>query len=83
MHYSSRPDSVRVDIWKNDGLKWYDTIELHWDRYASTDSTNFVETIHATFMRCMREQYPNKYRGMRATCLEPYHEHSHPICIEV
>lgn len=80
MHYSNSPEMVRVDIWKPSG-KWYETVALKWDRYKTHLVGRPVELIHDTFRRCMKEQYPGSWLGMRATCLEPYHEHSHPVSI--
>jgi len=76
-HFSQNPEMVRVDFWKESG-KWYDTVELKWDRYKS-ENDGEIELIHETFNRCLKEQYAGHYRGMRATCLEPYHENAHPI----
>lgn len=79
MGYSKNEHDVRVDIWKPSG-KWYTTLQLVWDpqKYYYED-----ELIHETFRRCMAEQYPGKFLGMTATCLEPYHKHSHPIMIKL
>lgn len=81
MGYSDDPKMVRVDFFKESG-KWYDTVALRWDRYSSKDDQGkVIELIHDTFRRCLREQFPNIYLGMRAVCLKPYHEHSHPITV--
>lgn len=82
MGYSDDKSMVRVDIWKQSG-KWYETIALKWDRYSFEQNDGSRELIHDIFRRCMQEQYPNYYIGMKATCLEPYHEHSHPIMIDL
>lgn len=79
MGFATEDHMVRVDLWKDSG-KWYDTVALKWDRYE-TKKDNAVELIHETFRRCFKEQFFNHYMGMRATCLEPYHEHSHPLSI--
>lgn len=75
------PSMVRVDIFKESG-KFYDTIELNWDRYY-TERNDGVELIDDTFKRCMKEQYPNRFTGLFAVCLEPYHEHSYPLMIKL
>lgn len=78
MGFSEDDSMVRVDFWKPSG-KWYSTVALKWDRYLTTDDkTGEVEPIHETFKRCLEEQFGDSFRGMRATCLEPAHEHSHP-----
>jgi len=73
-NYSENPQHCRVDIWKHSGNKWNMTIVLDWDEYTGN--------IHHVFRRLMKEQYPQIVSG-RATCLEPYHEHSHPIPIDL
>lgn len=78
-NYSGNEDSVRVDIWKESG-KWYTTLELKWDRYLVKEGGT-RELMHDTFKRCLREQHENCYIGMTATCLDPYHEYSHPLMI--
>ena len=85
MGYSTNDRMVRVDFFKDSG-KWYATEALLWDRYETHKVKNLkveVEAIHDTFKRCLRKQYPNRYRGMIALCLEPYHEYSHPLMIRI
>lgn len=81
MGYSISSEQVRIDLWKSSG-KWHDTIALRWDRYFITIAGK-SEDLHETFARCMKEQHPDKYIGMRATCLEPYSEIALPISIEI
>jgi len=81
-HYSEDPSNVRVDIFRPSG-KWYTTIELKWDRYfADEDGTH--EYIVDTFIRLCREKgLDTQFEGMIAVCLEPYHEHAHPLMISL
>jgi len=72
---------VRVDFWKPSG-KWYDTEAIKWDRYRSTDKKGTTELIHDTFKRCLRQQLGDRLSSMVATCLEPYHENSHPLMVK-
>jgi len=84
MGYCNDEDMVRVDLWKPSG-KWYGSLALKWDRYMTNQKGEYgveTELIHETFRRCLKDQHPG-YEGMRATCLEPYHEHSHPISIVI
>ena len=88
MNYSNEPSMVRVDFWKPSG-KWYCTEEIKWDRYnakASIEMTvlgiKYSELIHETFKRCLCEQLEGRLEGMTATCLEPYHEHAHPLMVK-
>jgi hypothetical protein len=73
MNYSNNPEEVRVDFFKESG-KWCATEVLKFDSYYSKD-----EIITDTFKRCLKEQFPNNYRDMIAVCLDPYHEHAHPL----
>lgn len=75
MGFDVNENMVRVDLWKPSG-KWKYTISLKWYPFSSK-----IESIHEIFRRCMNEQYPGKFEGLRATCLEPYCEYSHPISI--
>lgn len=81
MNYSNDETMVRVDFWKPSG-KWYATEALKWDRFQ-TENKDGVELIHDTFKRIVREQLKGHYQGMTATCLQPCHEHSHPLMIIV
>lgn len=77
-HFSESPNHVRVDIWKPSG-KWYDAIMLVWPE----SEWGRDRRMHATFRREIDRQQPGRFRGMIATCLEPYHELSHPIMIVI
>lgn len=85
MGFTTDEHMVRVDIFKEKG-KWYATIALKWDRYTCgnpQDGSNDYESLHTTFQRCMKEQYPDKFKDMWAICLDPYHELSHPQMIKL
>jgi hypothetical protein len=71
---------VRTDFWKESG-KWVATETIEWDRFYTKDPLGNVELIHETFYRCLKDQIGNRYNGLVVTCLEPWHEHSHPISI--
>ena len=84
MHYSDKPESVRVDFWKPSG-KWYCTEAVIWTgEYKSED-----QLIHDSFAKALLDhltedgQVGLRLEGMRATCLDPCHEHSHPISLMV
>ena len=73
--FSTDPEMVRVDIFKPSG-KWYTTIALKWIGYKDV-------LIHEAFESSMKIQHPNNWDGMTAVCLDPYHEHSHPLMIVI
>lgn len=82
MHYSDKPESVRVDFWKPSG-EWYSTEAVIWTgQYRD-------QLIHYSFAQSLRDHLTVEGRdglrmsGMSATCLKPYHEHSHPISMMV
>ena len=80
-NFTTDESMVRVDFWKESG-KWYDTVALKWDRYSAKSELNgSIETVHETFKRCLKEQFGQSYIDMRATCIEPYHENSHPVSL--
>ena len=75
MNYSANPARVRVDFFKESG-KWYATEAMEWRYY---DGSKYL--IHDAFLHCLISQFNGHYQGMTAVCLEPYHEHSHPVMI--
>lgn len=75
--YSNNPSMVRVDFFKSSG-KWYTTEEMLWLEYKA----NPVKGIHDIFLESLNKAFPTNYRSFDAVCLEPYHEHSHPIQIK-
>lgn len=74
-NYSNDPNMCRVDFWKTSG-KWYDTTAV---RFSNKDYNDTL--IHDAFRNALKESCEGYYIGMRATCLEPYHKHNHPISI--
>lgn len=76
MGYSEAEDSVRVDFFKDTG-KWYETLGIKWTGgYRNCD-------IREALLKSVRDHFGGNRRlsGMTIVCLEPYHEHSHPIMI--
>lgn len=79
MGYTDNDSMVRVDRFRRDSGKWYDTFALHWDRYRTNRGDDY-EDIKTTLKRCIKEQYPEMdIDGFIFVCLKPYHEHSHPL----
>lgn len=80
-HYSDNPNSVRVDFWKESG-KWYTTEAVTWIGPWKAEG---APPIHDQFHHSLAKHFGDKPRlvGMRATCLDPYHEYSHPISVIV
>lgn len=79
-NYSDDPAMVRVDFWKASG-KWYTTEAVKWTAGWARDSC----AIYEGFAKSLRDHFkddPSKLSNMDATCLEPYHELSHPIQIK-
>ena len=75
MGYSNNEASVRVDFFKPSG-KWYATEAVVWT------GEYHDQLIHDAFAQSLRDALGEAYSGMDAVCLEPYHEHAHPICIK-
>lgn len=73
-HYSNNPGKVRVDFFKSSG-KWYATEVMRW-LFWHKDTL-----IHDAFALSLRQQFKGHYQGMTAVCLEPYHEHAHPVML--
>lgn len=97
-HYSDKPSSVRVDFFRDhDGAasKWYCTDAVEWITYEAPYNKNgnkqesgkmledaFVEALWEHLGRA-DDGGVRRLRGMWAVCLEPYHEHGHPLIIRV
>jgi hypothetical protein len=85
-NYSDDAASVRVDFFKESG-KWYCTEAVKWPEglYFAKIASGQYNLIHDAFRKALDDHFGNKPRlkGMRAICLEPYHENSHPISIIV
>jgi hypothetical protein len=87
-NYSNDADSVRVDFFKESG-KWYCTEAVKWaGPYHGTDeASGKITLIHDSFAHALAEhlgrQEPWRLEDMTAVCLEPYHEHSHPLMMRV
>lgn len=80
-NYSDSEASCRVDFWKESG-KWYTTEAVKW---VGNGFTHNPPLLHEQFHDSLKAHFKGKSRlvGMRATCLEPYHKHSHPISVIV
>lgn len=77
MNYSDKPYQVRVDFFKPSG-KWYETECMVWSGESSADC-NIVEE----FKHSLQEHLEGRMKGMYAVCLDPYHENSYPLMVEV
>jgi hypothetical protein len=81
-NYSNDPAMVRVDFWKPFG-KWYCTEAVKWTGEWKGEKAK--QSIHEAFAQSLRDHFkdtPDRLSEMDATCLEPYHEYSHPIQIK-
>jgi len=80
VNYSISPEMVRVDFFNERG-KWKYTVAMKWDRYTSLADDLVYEDIQDTFKRCLREQFPDRFIGLTAICLEPYHKNTYPLMV--
>jgi len=71
--------TVTVYFFKSSG-KWYSTEAVKWTgKYYGNE-----QLIYDAFKQSLRDHfkdYPKRLGDMDAVCVEPYHEHEHPICI--
>lgn len=74
-YYSDDPCMCRVDFFKPSG-KWYDSVAVSFEGLYDTP------LIHDAFREAL-ERAKLMRRGFRAVCLEPYHQHSHPIMLTI
>jgi hypothetical protein len=88
MGFSADSDMVRVDFFKKSG-KWYTTEAVKWTGpYHGTDEHGKITLIHDAFLESLRDHLVQsggrtRLAGLRAVCLEPYHEYAHPICVDI
>jgi hypothetical protein len=84
-HYSDDPYMVRVDFFKDSG-KWYTTeaVPMTGEWRGGPNSQ-----LYDMFAKAIIEHLTDNGRGsvrlgdMIAVCLNPYHEHAHPLMIPV
>lgn len=79
-NYSDDASSIRVDFFKPSG-KWYTTEAVKW-------TGGYKDCcIHQAFRESLISHFggtlSQRLSGMTAVCLEPYHEHTHPITMVV
>lgn len=92
MGYSEDPQDVRVDFFKETG-KWYATESVRWIHYFSSynvkgEPQEGGKIIQDAFLEALTKHLTRpdgsiRYAGMWAVCLEPHHEHAHPIMMTV
>ena len=78
MGYTKDDRMVRVEFFKGSG-KWYTTEAVKWREYKGVCiSQAFANALRAHFEATGNE---NRLYEMTAVCLDPYHEHAHPIML--
>lgn len=89
MNYSENPGMVRIDRFKDTG-KWYDTYAINMSGYWHVIIDNKWNRIHNALKSAIADDerfgpyWVDKWlaQGGFIVCLEPYHEHSHPIILK-
>jgi hypothetical protein len=77
MGYSTDPEMVRVDFFKQSG-KWYCTEAVRFYQYNESD-------IMYAFARALQEHMggdTERLSDMDAVCLHPYHKHAYPLMMK-
>ena len=80
-NYSENPESCRVDFFKESG-KWYTTEAVLFEGPWKGSSDNLIYDAFKEALRKHFKDQPNRLKGMIAICLNPYHEHSHPLMLK-
>lgn len=80
MGYSMNEGCVRVDIFKPSG-KWYETFAVDMREFYRGD---IIDALKKGMDK--NPDLSERWRGWLdngglIVCLEPYHQHSHPICL--
>jgi hypothetical protein len=81
MHYSDKPNSVKVSFWKRNGRKWNFDEAIIWPDEEYSDGL-----IHDQFAKALMANDTKRligHEGLIAYCYDPYHEHAHPICLDM
>ena len=78
MNYTNSVSMCRVDFWKPSG-KWYLTEAI--DFIGLYDEPLIHDALKKALERAGIDI--NYFSGFIITCLEPYHEHSHPISLKL
>jgi hypothetical protein len=85
-NYSEDENSVRVDFFKPSG-KWGYTEAIRWTQYDSHREDGTIVLIHEAFGQALMDALEMggrmRHAGYWAVCLEPYHEHAHPLMMRV
>lgn len=86
-NYSDKANSVRVDFFKKSG-KWYCTEAVDWLTYEGSPDKGgklIHDAFAETLVKHLRDNATGRTRlgDMTAVCLEPYHEHAHPLMLSV
>jgi hypothetical protein len=79
MNYSNDDSMVRVDFFKPSG-KWYETVAVKFVCYWSSDKPGGM-LVEDAFVKSLELCMGDRLKGMTAVCLEPYHEHTHPLMV--
>ena len=74
MGFTTDEEMVRVDFFKPSG-KWYATEEMKWT--GSYDSGYLPDV----YRMLLWKTFGKRFQGLFAVCLEPYHQHAHPLCV--
>ena len=75
-NYAETSNSCRVDFFKPSG-KWYATEAV----LFSEKKWSKANCIYSVFEEALKICIGNRYSGMTAVCLHPYHELEHPLSI--
>jgi len=74
-NYTENPNSCRVDFFRPNG-KWYATeaVIFRGEDYAKG-------SVHLALRHALHDSVVSRYQEMTTVCLEPYHQHSHPVSL--
>lgn len=80
MGYSADENMVRVDFFRESG-KWYCSEAVKWTG-EWTGKSSILDEFARSLIQHLRDG-GIRLSEMTAVCLEPYHEHSHPLMMTV
>ena len=81
MGYIEDEAMVRVDFFRKGSCKWCTTAGIKWLTYETEPGKEPI-SIHEAFREALQNSwYADKLDDCFAVCLEPYHQHAHPLIL--
>ena len=86
MGYNTNDAIVRVDLFKQESMRWQHTIAVDMDRYFNEKTVyHAVEEAIVDYFKSsdcvLKPENGGPLTGYNYVCLEPFHAHPYPVSI--